>query len=467
MQEDFKDPNNQSDNNENGSHKIGWDYNAGADKTSSDQSNSWAGHRPGSYTPPNDFNKPSDNYRWNFEDYQAVEQQGKTKRSKGLSVFGFLVSFVVVVALVLFAVYGVYTLVSRNNGFFDFMEQVPSPNVTQQPNTPEISINNPPEGIQSPILSDGPLSTKEIVRMVKPSVVGVENYGPDNTFVPISEGSGIIMNEQGYIITNAHVVEGAVGINIVLNNEETYSAKLIGIDRKTDLAVVKIEADNLVAASFGNSDILEDGDRVVAIGNPGGMKLAATTTQGIVSTAKRSFRTDSGFSTLYIQTDAAINPGNSGGPLINDYGQVVGINTAKIVAEGYEGIGFAIPINEAKPIIDQLIKFGYVKGRTKIGISGQVVNETTAQLNNIPKGIYIYSIDPSSDLAGKNVTRGDIIVKIDGTVIESFDNVSAILKSKTPNDKVTLTIYRPRQGGGGGDTFDVTIKLMADEEIPK
>lgn len=467
MQEDFKDPNNQSDNNENGSHKIGWDYNAGADKTSSDQSNSWAGHRPGSYTPPNDFNKPSDNYRWNFEDYQAVEQQGKTKRSKGLSVFGFLVSFVVVVALVLFAVYGVYTLVSRNNGFFDFMEQVPSPNVTQQPNTPEISINNPPEGIQSPILSDGPLSTKEIVRMVKPSVVGVENYGPDNTFVPVSEGSGIIMNEQGYIITNAHVVEGAVGINIVLNNEETYSAKLIGIDRKTDLAVVKIEADNLVAASFGNSDVLEDGDRVVAIGNPGGMKLAATTTQGIVSTAKRSFRTDSGFSTLYIQTDAAINPGNSGGPLINDYGQVVGINTAKIVAEGYEGIGFAIPINEAKPIIDQLIKFGYVKGRTKIGISGQVVNETTAQLNNIPKGIYIYSIDPSSDLAGKNVTRGDIIVKIDGTVIESFDNVSTILKSKTPNDKVTLTIYRPRQGGGGGDTFDVTIKLMADEEIPK
>ncbi|KAF5035663.1 putative serine protease HtrA [anaerobic digester metagenome] len=283
-----------------------------------------------------------------------------------------------------------------------------------------------------------------------------------DTFTPSGEGSGIIINTDGYIVTNAHVVAGSTGINVELDNGETYSARLIGIDAKTDLAVIKIEAPDLIAAEFGNSDMLEVGETVVAIGNPGGSTLAGSVTQGIVSAVNRMIK-DGGYSSSFIQTDAAINPGNSGGALVNEYGQVIGINSSKIAAVDYEGIGFAIPVSEAKPVIDQLMAYGYVKGRTKIGISGVEINQTLSQINSIPVGIYIQSIDPTSDLAGKNVRQGDIITAIDGIKIETFDDISAFLKTKSPGDNVTLTLYRSARGiQGSGQTFSVTMKLMED-----
>ena len=302
----------------------------------------------------------------------------------------------------------------------------------------------------------------EIAKRVRSSVVGIAQYSAFNTFTPSGQGSGIIINSDGYIVTNAHVVEGATGINVELDNDETYAAKLIGIDTKTDLAVIKIEAENLVAAEFGNSDALQVGERVIAIGNPGGATLAGSVSQGIVSGVNRTLN-DGNHTSTYIQTDAAINPGNSGGALVNEYGQVVGINSAKVAAVDYEGIGFAIPVSEAKPIIDQLLQYGYVKGRAKLGITGQVINEALSQINGIPVGVYIWSIDPTSELAGKNVTQGDIIIAIDGQKITDFNDISAVLKTKAPGDVVTLTLYRSAKGvSNSGRSFDVTTILMED-----
>ncbi|MBP0981555.1 MAG: trypsin-like peptidase domain-containing protein, partial [Oscillospiraceae bacterium] len=213
-----------------------------------------------------------------------------------------------------------------------------------------------------------------------------------------------------------------------------------------------------------NSEALEVGETVVAIGNPGGQLLAGSVTQGIVSAVNRSIKSD-GFSSTFIQTDAAINPGNSGGALVNEFGQVIGINSSKIASVEYEGIGFAIPIKEAKPIIDSLMTNGYVKGRTKIGITGTEINEALSQINGIPKGIYITYVDPASDLAGKNVARGDIMIEIDGTKIETFDDVSEFLKTKAPGDKVSIKLYRSARGiADSGKTFTVEMILMEDVE---
>ncbi|HIT19498.1 MAG TPA: trypsin-like peptidase domain-containing protein [Candidatus Fimivivens faecavium] len=432
------------------------------------------GHGPYDYDPgrfpPNGAGYPppvEEDYRWNFEDYQAAGgHKGMPRRSKGLFAFGILMIAVVVFGAVIFSAYGAYSILSR-------VESAPPPSSRPsgssqegERSAPQLIIRDRPEGYEEPALSDGRLTTAEIARRVRPSVVGILQYGPTDTFEPSNEGSGVIIDPSGYIITNAHVVKGSVGINVILDNGENYTAELIGIDSKTDLAVIKIDAQNLTSAEFGNSDELEVGEKLVAIGNPGGMILAGSVTEGIVSAVNRPFRSsDSGYSATYIQTDAAINPGNSGGALVNEFGQVVGINSSKIVAEGYEGIGFAIPINTAKPVIDDLLEYGYVKGRTKIGITGQPITEVVSEIKGIPVGIYIWTVEPQSDLSGKGVTQGDIITEIDGKPIESFDDISDVLSTKRPGDVVTLTIFRPNTARGtAGKTFKVDVYLQEDLE---
>ncbi len=401
-------------------------------------------------------------YHWKFEDYESAGRTNPRppKKPSGLAVLGALLGTVLLVGVLCLSGYGIYSLWVVND---NTQQSASSTTAAESPDTPKLTIKDHPASSETiEVISNGKLSTVQIARKVRPSVVGIAQYSAQDTFTPSGEGSGIIMNADGYIVTNAHVVAGSTGINVELDNGETYSAKLIGIDSKTDLAVIKIEAPNLVAAEFGNSDTLEVGEAVIAIGNPGGSTLAGSVTQGIVSAVNRMIK-DGGYSSSYIQTDAAINPGNSGGALVNEYGQVIGINSSKIAAVDYEGIGFAIPISEAKPVIDQLMAYGYVKGRTKIGISGVEINQTLSQINSIPVGIYIQAIDPTSDLAGKNVTRGDIITAIDGTKIETFDDVSTFLKTKFPGDSVTLTLYRSARGmQGSGQTFTVSMKLMED-----
>lgn len=390
-----------------------------------------------------------------------ARKKKRKKSNSGIVVLGGFCLAIVMVVLVALAGYGAYTLATGPIIYFNEASSSHSsiPEITSP--SGGMILGETPSSTTTETTGDK-LSTTEIAKRVSPSVVSIAQYSAFNTFTPSGEGSGIILNTDGYIVTNAHVVEGAVGINVELTNGETYSAQLIGVDSKTDLAVIKIEADGLVPAEFGSSDMLQVGEKVIAIGSPGGSVFAGSVSQGIISGLDRKIK-DDGYSSNFIQTDAAINPGNSGGALVNEYGQVVGINSAKISAVEYEGIGFAIPSSVAKPVIDDLMTYGYVKGRTKLGISGQEINEALSQINSIPVGIYIWSIDATSDLAGKNITKGDIITAIDGNTIETFDDISAFLKTKLPGDVVTLSLYRSTRGSSGyGSTFEVSVTLMED-----
>lgn len=305
--------------------------------------------------------------------------------------------------------------------------------------------------------SDGTVSAmsdQDIAAKLTPSVVCIQNYQvtqnygfmqtdtSDSSVSPASEGSGIIMSEDGYIITNAHVVEGATSLKVMTSDGETYEAQLIGSDTVTDLAVVKIDATGLTAAEFGSSKDLRVADKVMAIGNPGGHELSSSVTIGYVSALNRAIANNTtGYTMEYIQTDAAINPGNSGGALINEYGQVVGINSAKISATGYEGLGFAIPIDTAQPIISDLIQYGYVKDRAVLGISGQFVDSMTGRFYGLPQGEYVAQLN-SSEAQASGLQVGDVITAIDGQQLDSESTLRSAILSKKPGDTVTLQVYR-------------------------
>ena len=305
--------------------------------------------------------------------------------------------------------------------------------------------------------SDGTVSAmsdQDIAAKLTPSVVCIQNYQvtqnygfmqtdtSDSSVSPASEGSGIIMSEDGYIITNAHVVEGATSLKVMTSDGETYEAQLIGSDTVTDLAVVKIDATGLTAAEFGSSEDLRVADKVMAIGNPGGHELSSSVTIGYVSALNRAIANNTtGYTMEYIQTDAAINPGNSGGALINEYGQVVGINSAKISATGYEGLGFAIPIDTAQPIISDLIQYGYVKDRAVLGISGQFIDSMTGRFYGLPQGEYVAQLN-SSEAQASGLQVGDVITAIDNQQLDSESTLRSAILSKKPGDTVTLQVYR-------------------------
>lgn len=305
--------------------------------------------------------------------------------------------------------------------------------------------------------SDGTVSAmsdQDIAAKLTPSVVCIQNYQvtqnygfmqtdtSDSSVSPAGEGSGIIMSEDGYIITNAHVVEGATSLKVITSDGETYEAQLIGSDTVTDLAVVKIDATGLTAAEFGSSEDLRVADKVMAIGNPGGHELSSSVTIGYVSALNRAIANNTtGYTMEYIQTDAAINPGNSGGALINEYGQVVGINSAKISATGYEGLGFAIPIDTAQPIISDLIQYGYVKDRAVLGISGQFIDSMTGRFYGLPQGEYVAQLN-SSEAQASGLQVGDVITAIDNQQLDSESTLRSAILSKKPGDTVTLQVYR-------------------------
>lgn len=395
-------------------------------------------------------------YEWNFADYDqqssapARDQAARKKRSRMAAI---LVGCLVGVFALAFCGYSIYSAIDSSR-----VEQDNSSSEVSA--LPGLNIQDTPSDSDTTVSSDGKLSDKEIIKKVSPAVVGIECYAFGNSFTPSSSGSGIIMTADGYIVTNAHVVEDAAGITVVLENGDAYAAELIGADSDTDLAVLKIEASNLTYAEFGNSDELERGDRVIAIGNPGGTVLAGSTTGGMVSGLNRNINSSSPYSTSYIQVDAAINPGNSGGALVNEYGQVVGINSAKIAETDYEGIGFAIPINEALPIIQELMQYGHVTGRAALGIQGYMINEAVAAMRRMPVGFGIEAVDPSSDLASKNVVAGDIITYINDKQVTSYDVLANELAEYKPGDTVKLTIYRSSSSGGAGRSFEVNVVLI-------
>ncbi len=385
---------------------------------------------------------------------RAAHRPGdKAARKKRGRMAAILVGCLVGVFALAFCGYSIYSAIDSSR-----VEQDNSSSEVSA--LPGLEHQDTPSDSDTTVSSDGKLSDKEIIKKISPAVVGIECYAFGNSFTPSSSGSGIIMTADGYIVTNAHVVEDAAGITVVLENGDAYAAELIGADSDTDLAVLKIEASNLTYAEFGNSDELERGDRVIAIGNPGGTVLAGSTTGGMVSGLNRNINSSSPYSTSYIQVDAAINPGNSGGALVNEYGQVVGINSAKIAETDYEGIGFAIPINEALPIIQELMQYGHVTGRAALGIQGYMINEAVAAMRRMPVGFGIEAVDPSSDLASKNVVAGDIITYINDKQVTSYDVLANELAEFKPGDTVKLTIYRSSSSGGAGRSFEVNVVLI-------
>ncbi len=323
----------------------------------------------------------------------------------------------------------------------------------------------------------GDMTQQEVAAKVLPSVVCIQNYQQasfqqglsmqgwgnnqnstqqetqDSEVSPTSEGSGIIATSDGYIITNAHVVDGADSLKVITSDGKTYEAELIGSDSMTDLAVIKVDAEGLTAAEFGSSSDLVVADPVIAIGNPGGLQSSVTV--GYVSALNRPVTSsDTGYTMNCIQTDAAINPGNSGGALVNMYGQVIGINSSKIVATGYEGLGFAIPIDDALPIISNLKDYGYVKDRAMLGISGQYLDSWTANFYGLPSGMYVAEVNNES-VSDAGVQQGDVITKIDDEEITSANTISNYIAKKKPGDEVTLTITR----GLTNKTFTCKVTL--------
>lgn len=310
------------------------------------------------------------------------------------------------------------------------------------------------------------LSTVDISKKVGPSVVGITStvnnvFSIFNTSTTTEgTGSGIIISSDGYIITNYHVIENASGVKVTLNTGSEYEAKIIGSDPKTDLAVVKIKPDEtLTVAELGDSSQIQVGERAIAIGNPLGLEFFGSTTQGIISAINRKLTVDNRTLSV-IQTDAAINEGNSGGALVNAYGKVIGINAVKISASTVEGMGFAIPISEAKPIIEDLIKYGYVKGRPVLGISARDVTRDMAQRQGWPIGVQVMSTQVGSGAEIAGLEQGDIIIKADGKEVKNFDTLNEIKDSHKPGDILQLEVYKYETG------LNTKVSVKLTEERP-
>ena len=313
---------------------------------------------------------------------------------------------------------------------------------------------------------------------ILPSIVGIEvtftatsnsffGFGQPMTSTATATGSGIIISEDGYILTNNHVVSGssdssysyyslsdATSVKIKLNSDiygsdATFAATIVGQDSETDLAVLKIDKSGLTAAEFADSDSIVVGEFAMAVGSPLG--LDTTVTCGIVSAVNREVESD-GTKYVCIQTDAAINSGNSGGALVNSDGKVIGVNTLKLSGDGVEGIGFAIPINSTLDIIDDLIEHNKVL-RPYIGITGIDVDEETAERYNLVVGAYVKSIDDFSAAEKAGLKVGDVIIKADGKEITTMDELNDIKNSHNIGDEMTITVYR------NGEEKELTVVL--------
>lgn len=344
-------------------------------------------------------------------------------------------------------------------------------------------------------VSDAPLLTaEEAVAKVLPTVVGIESQfgelksyengkddyqypsffgfdfgmfgGEENADAMTGTGTGVILSEDGYIVTNAHVIydseyglELAKKIKVLMANDDEHEATVVGYDTDCDIAVLKIEAEGLTPAEFGDSDNLQLGQSVIAIGNPLGFDLMNTVTAGIVSGLNRQIEISDKNMTL-LQTDAAINSGNSGGPLINLYGQVIGINSSKMSASfnetAIEGIGFAIPSNEVGTIVNELMSHGYVTGKPSLGISCVTVTEEVSSMYGMQLGIYVSEVTNGSAAETAGIQKGDIITAVNGETVETVEELNAAKNMHNAGDTITITLVRY------GESMDVSVTLDED-----
>ena len=391
----------------------------------------------------NKNNENNNEYQFTFDDLdpfyeEALKKQRKNstgKFLKSLAVFALFVAFTVTVS---FGSVYIYTE--------HFAPASQSNNSTTQ-NTSQNTVT------YLPTSTSDSLTTPQIYEKTINSVVAISTYLNQGGYQQaIRTGTGIIMSEDGYIITNAHVIENGNQITVTLNDGTEYQAQVVGSDSKVDIAVIKVEATGLTAGNFGDSDSLVHGEPAIVIGNPLGMDFAGTITDGIISSTSREVKIDNYIMNL-LQTNAAVNPGNSGGPLINCRGEIVGVVSAKISVDDVEGIGFAIPINTALNVANDFIEYGYVKNRPMLGISVEVVPEQYAQFYGSQPGLKVVSVQDGSaaDLAG--IMPGDRIISFNGTEISTSAELDYEKDKYNIGDTVKITVLRENQE----ITLDLTL----------
>jgi len=404
----------------------------------------------------------SDNYSETLEhskffkgnDSARAERENKKLKMFFSSIIGILIFLVVALVICIFYFWSNGLALPKKT-----QSNSQSSSQSKQFDEAEIKFEPKPE-------DENQLSAETVYAKVAPCVVGVIVYDSEADVIsdPVSQGSGVIIDGKGYIVTNSHVVNDSKrnNIKIVLNSGDELSGEVIGYDTRTDLAVIKCDKSDLSCATLGDSDQVKVGESVLALGNPLGIEFASSLTRGIVSAVNRSRSGSSSSLVKYIQTDAAINPGNSGGSLINMYGQVIGINSLKIGAAGFEGMGFAIPSNVVKSVVSDIISKGYVAGRVRLGIGAKMISNYQAQIYNVPVGVVVSKIYSDSNLRAAGIQVGDIITKINNINITSLDAFYGELYKYKPGDSVSLTIFRTSASRSGGSSFDANIVLLED-----
>ena len=320
----------------------------------------------------------------------------------------------------------------------------------------ELTLTETPASPEMP--GDAGLTLQQIYKKVIPSVVSITS----TTYSGVASGTGIIMSSDGYIITNAHVIDDASKLVVILAGGEEVEATLVGKDETTDLALLKIEKDGLTAINLGNSDEVRVGETVLAIGNPMGQELYGSVSKGIISATNRQITMDSQVYTM-LQTDTAINPGNSGGALVITKGELIGICSVKTISTGTdsngnsisaEGLGFAIPINEAMPIIEELKEKGYVE-RPVLGVTGGFLTEQGAAYYRCPVGFVVQQVSAGGGAEAAGIQSMDVITAIDGQELASYAEMSQAITSHEIGDTVTVTVWR------NGETLDLNVTLGA------
>ena len=387
----------------------------------------------------------------NFSDVRSKSSKESNDNSKNKKVkkkSGFKRGIALVAGAVIVAILG--GAIGAGGVYYAFKNSIPVSTLENNSNT---SVNPPAfKG------EDGALTVPQVVEKVTPAVVGVSTKSlVRDQFFNVKEqeglGSGFIINEDGYVVTNYHVINGAQEVKVIFSDGKEVNAKVVNYDAERDIAVIKITDDVKMPgiAQLGDSSTVKAGEEVIAIGNPLGKEFSSTVTKGIVSSPNRKMKTENGNVLDYIQTDAAINPGNSGGPLINSKGEVIGINTAKKVGEDIEGIGFAIPINEVKTRLGSLSK-----PILKLGITARTVTPELAKENKLEEGVYVVGVQEFSPAEKAGLKIGDLIVEFGGKRVKTLEELNQVKSQYNDGDSVPVEIIRD------GKKVNLNLTLVAN-----
>lgn len=431
------------------------------------------------------YNQPQNNYGWtppqnntNYSSNHYSQQPGYSafnnsnmppkKKNTGMKVFiGIIIAIVVLSVALMVAIFS-----GGNDN--DINKVNKNEQVTGSAENDKHGVDN----VGSIDLSDSSNNMGDAVtvaQVAKKFSVGILVYAKNQLY---TEGSGVIVKEDSdgkytYIVTCAHVVNyNGVALSVLMEDGTEYPADLVGMDSRTDLAVVRIEANGLPKAEVADSDKLVVGQTVYAVGNPGGSEFFGSVTNGIISAIDRPVSSSTGYEMECIQHTSAINPGNSGGALVNGEGKLIGINSMKIASTEYEGMGFAVPSSVMIDVFNSIIENGYVAGRAKLGIQYATPSNYSqtysmyVQMKGLPSGtIVIASVSEDSDLYGKDVKEGDMIIAVNGKDMKTTDMLSEMIEDMSAGDKLTLTIVRVNTDDWSQTERDITVTLVEDTGV--